>query len=151
MAISEEEVESILADSTKHIAGDIVWTDDVDHSPAKEFRVEVQTDTEFPLFVAGRFNPFSGKLTFAFILRGTGRVYALDLGKDHRNPQGVRIGEKHKHRWMDGFRDTSAYVPVDITETWDRPLAVWVQFCAEARLRHDGMMHAPQLQDELPL
>lgn len=78
-------------------------------------------------------------------------MYALDLGKDHRNPEGVRIGEKHKHRWMDGFRDTSAYVPVDITETWDRPLAVWDQFCAEARLRHDGMMHAPQLQDELPL
>lgn len=151
MAISEEEVESILADSTKHIAGDIVWADDVDHSPAKEFRVEVQTDNEYPIFVAGRFNPFSGKLSFAFILRGTGRVYALDLGKDHRNPEGVRIGEKHKHRWMDGFRDTSAYVPVDITETWDRPLAVWDQFCAEARLRHDGMMHAPQLQDELPL
>ena len=151
MAISEEEVESILADSTKHIAGDISWTDDVDHSPAKEFRVEVRTDTEFPLFVAGRFNPFSGKLSFALILRGTGRVYALDLGKDHRNPEGVRIGEKHKHRWLDGFRDTSAYVPVDITETWDRPLAVWDQFCAEARLRHDGMMHAPRLQDELPL
>ena len=151
MAISEEEVESILADSTKHIAGDIVWTDDVDHSPAKEFRVEVQTDNEYPLFVMGRFNPFSGKLSFAFILRGTGRVYALDLGKDHRNPEGVRIGEKHKHRWMDGFRDTSAYVPVDITETWDRPLAVWDQFCAEARLRHDGMMHAPQLRDESPL
>ena len=151
MAVREEEVESILADSTKHIAGDIVWAADVDHSPAKEFRIEVQTDNEYPLFVAGRFNPFSGKLSFALILRGTGRVYALDLGKDHRNPQGVRIGEKHKHRWMDGLRDTSAYVPVDITETWDRPLAVWDQFCAEARLRHDGMMHAPQLQDELPL
>lgn len=151
MAVREEEVESILADSTKHIAGDIVWAADVDHSPAKEFRIEVQTDNEYPLFVAGRFNPFSGKLSFALILRGTGRVYALDLGKDHRNPEGARIGEKHKHRWLDGLRDTRAYVPVDITETWDRPLAVWDQFCAEARLRHDGMMHAPRLQDELPL
>ena len=151
MAISEQEVESILADSTKQIAGDIVWTDDVDHSPAKEFRVEVQASNDYPLFVAGRFNPYSGKLSFAFILRGIGRVYALDLGKDHRNPDGVHVGEKHKHRWRDGYRDTSAYVPVDIAETWDRPLAVWDQFCAEAQLRHHGTMHAPQLQDELPL
>lgn len=151
MATSEQEIESILADTTKQISGDIVWTDDVDHSPAKEFRVEVQTDNELPLFVVGRFNPFSGQLSFAFILRGTGRVYALDLGRDHRNPEGVCVGEKHKHRWLDGFRDTMAYVPVDITETWERPVAVWGQFCAEARLRHHGMMHAPQLQDELPL
>ena len=151
MAISQQEFESILADTTKQIVGDIVWTDDVDHSPAKEFRVEVQTNDEHPLFVTGSYNPFSGNLSFGFILRGTGRVYALDLGKDHRNPDGVRVGEKHKHRWLDGYRDTFAYVPGDITETWQRPLAVWDQFCAEAQLRHDGMMLAPEVQEELPL
>ena len=151
MAIGQREIESILADTTKQVLGDIFWTDDADRSPAKEFRVEVQTNHEYPMFVVGSYNLFSGKLSFAFILRGTGRVYALDLGKDHRNPDGGRVGERHKHRWLDGYRDTFAYVPNDITQTWDQPVAVWDQFCAEAKLRHDGMMRTPEVQEELPL
>ena len=103
------------------------------------------------MFVVGSYNLFAGKLSYAFILLGTGRVYALDLGKDHRNPDGVRVGERHKHRWLDGYRDTFAYVPADITQNWDQPVAAWDQFCAQAKLRHDGMMRAPEVQEELPL
>ena len=151
MAISQQEIESILADASKQIVGDIVWTADVDHSPGREFRIQVQTNEEYPLFAMGRYNSFSGSLSYGFILRGTGRVYALDLGKSHRNPDGARVGEKHKHRWRDGFRDKCAYVPDDITATWTCPLSVWEQFCSEAQLQHDGVMHTPWVQEEVPL
>lgn len=36
--------------------------------------------------------------------------------------------------------------PKDITETWDRPVAVWAQFCNEAKLRHLGTIHEPLTQ-----
>ncbi len=72
-----------------------------------------------------------------------GRIYALDLGADHHNPDCNRIGEKHKHRWTETFRDKQAYVPKDITEPWDRPIEVWNQFCTEARIHHTGRMEPP--------
>ncbi|MGH8191833.1 MAG: DUF6978 family protein, partial [Rhodanobacteraceae bacterium] len=42
------------------------------------------------------------------------RIYGLDLGKDHHNPQCNQVGEKHKHRWTDQYRDKEAYEPRDI-------------------------------------
>ena len=102
-----------------------------------------------PLFVIGRYNSVVGTLTYALIHRAAGRIYALDLGTDHHNPDCNRVGEKHKHRWTEGFRDKQAYVPEDITESWDRPVEVWGQFCAEARIRHTGRMDPPAVQEEL--
>ena len=40
-------------------------------------------------------------LTYALILKTAGRIYGLDLGKDHHNPQCEQVGEKHKHRWSE--------------------------------------------------
>ena len=151
MAISQQEFEAILADETKEIAQDLVWREDEDHSPAREFRAAVASKAGYPLFMVARYNPVAGTLSYALIRRGAGRIYALDLGADHHNPDCNRVGEKHKHRWTEGFRDKQAYVPEDITETWDRPIAVWGQFCAEARIRHTGRLHAPVVQEELRL
>jgi len=39
--IPQQEFDAILADTTKWIEGDIVWREDVDLSPAPEFRVEL--------------------------------------------------------------------------------------------------------------
>ena len=77
-----------------------------------------------------------------------GRIYGLDLGKDHHNPQCNQVGEKHKHKWTEQFRDKQAYVPDDITEAASDPQAVWKQFCGEARLSHNGTLPAPPLQQE---
>lgn len=149
--ITQQEFDALLADTTKTIKGDLAWCDDEDHSPALEFRAEVRSEVGYPLFVVGRFNPMAGTLSFAIIHRGAGRIYALDLGADHHNPTCQRVGEKHKHRWKEAFRDKEAYVPDDITEPWDRPVAVWAQFCEEANIRHDGTLAAPAIQEELPL
>ena len=151
MTVSQQEFASILADETKCVLGDVIWKDDVDHSPAREFRVDVRSETDHPLFVAGRYNPFSGKLSYSFILRGTGRIYGLDLGADHRNPDGEVLRDKHKNSWLEGHRDKYAYVPKDITETWDRPVEVWRQFCKGAKLQHRGRMYSPPVWEQLPL
>lgn len=98
----------------------------------------------------GGFNPLIPALSFVLILKTAGRVYALDLGKDHHNPQCNQVGEKHKHKWTEQFRDKEAYVPHDITASASDPVEVWRQFCSEAKLTHMGRLSPPpQHQDDL--
>jgi hypothetical protein len=150
--ISQNEFNAIISDVSKHIDGDIKWKSDEDHSPAVEFRVAVATNSEFPLFVNGRFNGLAGTLSFHLIHSGTGRIYGLDIGADHHNPTCQKIGEKHKHRWSDTFLDKEAYVPDDITATINNVTLVWKQFCLEAKIIHTGNMdNPPPIQEELYL
>lgn len=149
--LTQQDFEAILGDESKRIEGDISWRDDPEHSPAREFRVELRSDAGWPVFVVGRFNPCAGTLTYALIHRGTGRIYGLDLGADHHNPGCEYVGRRHKHRWTEAFRDKEAYVPHDITEPWDQPVRVWRQFCAEARITHTGTLFEPFIQDALPI
>lgn len=141
--MKDEEFRSILEDSSKSVDGDIDWREDEDHSPAVEFRVDVQSNSGWPLVICGSFNGLARTLTYAMIHRGVGRVYALDLGKDHRNPSGALVGEKHKHRWTEQYRDKEAYAPHDITATVDDPVEVWGQFCVEAGITHQGVLKPP--------
>ena len=143
MDFTEAELAVLLADTSKRIAGDITWENDEDHSPAVEFRAEIITKAGYPLFVRGSFNPLAQALTFAMIYASNRRIYALDLGKDHHNPTCTNVGEKHKHRWTDLFRDKDAYVPDDITQPATNPVAVWKEFCFEAKIAHDGVMKEP--------
>ncbi|WP_254509379.1 DUF6978 family protein [Anatilimnocola floriformis] len=144
MPFTNEEFEELLSDPDKIVAGDVKWCDDEDHSPAKEFTLDVATSKGHPLFVRGSYNHEAKALSYVMILKGTGRVYALDLGKDHRNPStGQLVGEKHKHRWSEENRDKEAYVPKDITEPATDPPAVWKQFCVEAGLKHEGDFPSP--------
>ena len=146
-AFTNTEFDVILNDKSKRIDRNIEWCEDEDHSPAREFRCEIFSDAKWPLIVRGRCNPLAGTLSFSIILNPVGRIYALDMGKDHHNPECHRVGEMHKHKWTEKYRDKEAYVPEDITESISNPAAVWRQFCAEANIRHDGKM-AP-LQAEM--
>ena len=150
MTLSQQEYNAIINDYTKTIAEDIVW-EGSSNSLTKEFRIDVTSDEGYPIFVKGWYNPYSGKLSYAIIHRSVGRIYGLDLGADHRNPNGELVGEKHKNHWVPGSRDKWAYVPEDITETWDRPVAVWHQFCTEAHLHHPGRIEDPITLGILPL
>lgn len=152
MPITQNEFEALIADRTKTIEGDLRWTEDEDHSPAFQFRAEVRSEAGYPLFINGRINPLAGTLSFTLIHRATGRVYGLDLGADHHNPTCNHVGEKHKHRWTDRFADKEAYAPDDITASADGPLTVWRQFCAEAKITHQGILQRPPpVQEELGL
>lgn len=146
----DSEFELLINDVSKTIDGDIYWIEDEDHSPTLEFRAEVLSLARYPLFVRGSFNSTINTLTYALIHRAFGRIYALDIGKDHHNPTCQYVGELHKHRWSEVYRDKVAYVPSDITVTALVPLEVWVQFCSEAKMTHNGIMHPiPPLQLEL--
>ncbi len=150
MPLTNAEFASIVEDGSKRIEGNIAWCEDEDHSPALEFRAEVLSGAGWPLFVRGSHNPLAGTLTYGLILKTEGRIYALDLGKDHHNPQCMQVGEKHKHRWTEQFRDKEAYVPHDITAPVSDPVAVWEQFCAEAKIEHTGSLAQPlAVQEEL--
>lgn len=135
-----------MADETKRIDGDISWGEDEDHSPALQFRAEVGSEADYPLFAKGYFNRASRKLTYSLIHRQAGRIYALDLGRAHKNPDGERVGEKHKHRWDEGVGMKEAYVPSDVIATVNQPIEAWAQFCVEARLTHDGALSEPPAQ-----
>ena len=141
--LEQPEFEEIIRDTTKRIEGDIIWNEDDDHSPTVEFRCELVSDAGYPLFVKGSYNLLAEKLTYAIIHRRAGRIYALDLGQDHRNPDGKLVGEKHKHRWREEIRDKEAYVPSDITAPVTEPVSVWQQFCLEAQIVHNGDMKKP--------
>ena len=143
MALAQTEFEALIADASKRIDGDIDWGEDEDHSPSVEFRVDVRSDPGYPLFVRASYNAMTQCLTYALIHRSSGRIYALDLGKDHHNPSCTNTGEKHKHRWNDALRDREAYVPDDITAPPTDPVTVWQQFCAEARITHVGILQTP--------
>lgn len=152
MSITDSEFEAMMADGDKRIEGDLLWRDDEDHSPAVEFRAEVRSEAGYPLFVCGRLNRLAGTLSYVLIHRAAGRVYGLDLGADHHNPTCNHVGDKHKHRWTEQFADKEAYVPDDITAPVDKPNVVWAQFCAEARIVHEGELKEPSAeQEELPL
>ncbi len=58
MSLTNTEFASIL-DASKHIKGHIGWSRDEDHSPAWQFRAEVESDTGWPLLVQGRYNPLA--------------------------------------------------------------------------------------------
>lgn len=150
MSLTNTDFTSILADTSKQIEGAISWSEDEDHSPSLEFRVEVQSSEGWPLFIRGSYNRLAGSLTYALILKSEGRIYALDLGKDHHNAECIQVGDKHKHRWSEQFRDKEAYVPDDITAPVTDPVAVWAEFCAEAKINHMGKMEQPApIQEDL--
>ena len=146
MEFTEAEFATLLNDTSKVIFGDITWLVDEDHSPTVEFRAEITSEVGYPLFVRGSFNHLAQTLTFAIIHASSRRIYALDLGKDHHNPSCTNVGEKHKHRWTDQFRDKEAYVPDDITQPAANPIGVWEEFCTEANITHNGIIHPPPPQ-----
>lgn len=141
--ISKTEFETLLNDDSKEISSDIIWLEDEDHSPSVEFRAEISSEPAYPIFLKGSYNPIIESLSYVIIHRNVGRIYGLDLGKDHHNPSCNYVGEKHKHRWDEILRDKEAYVPQDITEPASNPVGVWKQFCREAKIKHTGIMHPP--------
>jgi hypothetical protein len=148
--MKQQDFDTLLTDTTKHINEDITWEEDEDHSPTVGFRVEVTSAARDPLSVKGSYNQLAQTLTYALIHQASGRIYALDLGKDHHNPSCTNVGRKHKHRWKESLRDKEAYVPDDITALASDPVGVWIQFCKEAFLTHNGEMRLPPpLQLEL--
>ena len=86
--ITNREFADLLADPTKEITGDILWTPSASHPWVQEFVVAVESPTRWPLRVEAWLNPRRSKLSYALIHNGAGRIVGLDLGADvgHHNP-----------------------------------------------------------------
>lgn len=125
------------------VVGDIVWNAVPTIIPAKEFRIPLTSASSEQLTVSGWYNPGKRKLSFTVYSRQRGRIYSLDMGLDHTNPDDSNAGGTHKHYWSEADQSRWAYAPSDITEPWNRPVAVWRQFCAESGLEHHGQMLSP--------
>lgn len=149
MTLSQEEFDVILKDDSKTIQEDIVW---MEESLWFKFKAEIQTNSgNYQLSIRGTYNPIIYALSYHVICPPYGRIYGLDLRKNHKNPDGKLVGEKHKHRWSEIYRDKQAYVPSDITASADDPVQAWRQFCEEATVRHDGTMQSIPKQQQLDL
>ena len=141
MSLSRAEFESILSDTSKTVKGDILWKPDLKYDLWLKFKAAILLDREtYVLTVHGTYNTLIEALSYVIICPQYGRIYGLDMGEDHRNPDGKLVGEKHKHRWSEIYRDKEAYVPPDITAPANDPVEVWLQFCEEATIRHNGVM-----------
>lgn len=150
MSFSDQEFDAILNDRTKGIDGDIVWSEDEDHSPSRTFRVEITSGGGWPLLLQGSFNPLIDAVSYTMFSKAVGRIYALDIGKQHRNPDRQMVGETHKHRWSEQHKDREGYCPPDITADGRDPVGVWQQFCEEAGITHRGrMLSPPPVQGDL--
>lgn len=146
MTLMRREFEEILQDVSKTIEGDIIWQNHPQHDLLLKFKAEITSELgNYQLSMRGTYNPLIGGLSYHIICPPYGRIYGLDLGKDHRNPDGQNIGDKHKHRWSEIYRDKQAYEPQDITATASDPVLVWQQFCQEAVIRHNGVMQDPPM------
>ena len=149
MTLSKHEYETIMADTSKRIEEHISWKISSAHNHAQEFRQNVLSDLEWPLFVNGRWNPWSHKLSYTLILRTTGRILGLDLGDcAHHNPTCQSITGAHLHRWNEKTRDKIAFQVSNIGN-WYQTLEVWEQFCSLAVIAHRGKMTRPILQERL--
>jgi len=95
MALSNTEFAAILDDESKRIYGDISWQEDEDHSPSVEFRAEVESDAGWSLFVRGSYNRLISALSYVLILKTEGRIYGLDLGKEHHKTRNAIKSVKH--------------------------------------------------------
>ena len=140
--MTQAEFEAILADTSKHVVGDIVWRKPDDgHRHALEFRVDVVNAGEYPLLIKAWYNPLVPSFSLALIHRAVGRIYGLCLGREHHNPTCINVGsDVHKHTWSDATRDKEAYRPTDISARPDDPVLAWHDFLHEAGIEHQGVL-----------
>ena len=124
------------------ISENIAWIGDKKNSETVKFRVPVTSDRDYPIFVDGSYNRYLDRLSYKIIHREIGRrIYGLDMGKNHRNPDGKMIGENHIHEWSEEYEDRKAYSAEEyISSPATEPKEVWKEFCREANIDFRGVM-----------
>ena len=128
-----DEVREFIRHLDKQVSGNVVLKPASNHHQAYEFRRQVDYDGEQEVSLKIWFNPCGRlpKLEIAFFVAGVGRIYGLCMNKSHA---GMLV---HKHN---GKReDDNPYAPIDITAPANDPQAVWLEFCAESSLVHNGV------------
>ena len=148
------DIDSILADSTKRIEGDIFWRPHQTRRRTQEFKVDVLSDSLHAMRVVGWCNPNSKKVNLTLFLKqelSLLRVFAFNTGLvEYRCADGRRISGSHAHRWSTERQELLAE-PRPHLPSWDQPGQLWLQFCGETKIHHQGVMHPPEWQGDLSL
>ncbi len=148
--MTEAEISALLADTTKRIEGDIEWQVDKPSPHVAYFRASVLSEEiDVPLFVKVTYNRILRKTSMALFSQTDGRLFGIDVGKDHYNRKQGLVGD-HRHRWRQGTRDRIADAFEVSAEIKEDPVKLWRLFCQEANIRHDGtLLPIPPQQTEL--
>ncbi|MEK6302273.1 MAG: hypothetical protein AABO41_16305 [Acidobacteriota bacterium] len=142
--MNQAEFTAIRESPDKEIHPDIRWSDDEDHSPAVQFRAEVQSQTGYSMFAMGTYNGLIDKLSYVVVIRGVGCVFRLDLGSDHHNPTCQNVGgDRHCHIWNEMLGDHVAVAADWIIASASDPVAVWQEFCESFNISHNGALEPP--------
>lgn len=67
MTLSQQEYRAIVDDASKVINENIVW-EGAPYSPRREFRIDIESDEGYPIFIKGWYNSSSGKLSYSMPL-----------------------------------------------------------------------------------
>lgn len=142
--MTQDEFDAISADPTRIIEGDIIWSEDEDHSHCLEFRCDIHSQSNYPLFIYGSYNQVVGKIRYSVIHRGAGRIYGLCMGSDHHNLTCLNVGgDRHIHIWDEVSRGKNAVVANTIHAPINDPVTAWQEFCASWDILHQGDMEQP--------
>ncbi len=144
MPLSDTEFEQIMSDPTKRIVGDIVWSDDQDHLPTKEFRATIESSVSPGLFVHVTWRPQHEDMFLVLVHPDYARIAGLCVGFDgHRDPDRARRHRNHWHRWRQRGGTKWVEDEEQTALSWDLPLQVWSYFCETLNIRHLGTMAVP--------
>lgn len=147
MLFSKREFDKIMSDKSKKIIENIAWEGDKKDSETVKFRVSILSQKDHNIFADGSYNRYLERLSYKIIHKGIGRrIYGLDMGKDHKNPDRTIVKGDHIHEWDEDFGDKIAYSANNIiTSKATNPIEVWKEFCREAQIDFQGIM------EEIPL
>ena len=135
----DDEISAVLLEPDKRVVGDLRWSDDEDLT-GHELLAPVTCPGGELLVVRGQRCPAAGTLRFALVLRGVGRIAALDL---RHHPAHAEL---QFHRWTPGRRDPCAPLPPGAHADDER--SAWALFCRLTGIRHDGALLDPPLTQE---
>ncbi len=142
MIFTENEYEAIMSDQSKKIIENIIWNGQSQSSLRVTFRAQVLSHSEYPIVIDGRYNRLKKTLTYSIIHQQIPkRIFGLDMGQNHRNPDGQLVGINHIHYWTNNYEDRCAYSAEDyIHSSVNNPGDVWDEFCDMANINFEGVM-----------
>lgn len=149
MVLSDQEFTKIISDKSKRIMENITWEGDRENSEIVKFRVPITSDNRYPIFINGSYNRYLERLSYKIIHKEINRrIYGLDMGKDHKNPDETLVGKNHIHIWSETYGDKKAVSANErIFSTANEPVEVWQEFCREANIDFLGTMaEVPEIQ-----
>jgi hypothetical protein len=149
--VTDAEFREILDDQTKTIEGDIQWTQDKTMSHVLIFRVKVENEPGFSLWVKGSYNRDLDKVSFPLFDQNTGRLFGIDSGQDHHNRGCQWVGELHVHRWNEATKDREAALFSLPSNAEMTPAALWAEFCRQAKITHNGGLPNPPVKVQMDL